>query len=176
MYVDARHFASERDKKSLNLKNAGPWKIIQNIDNKAYKLAISATLKDTGLTPIFHPWKMHLAPNNPFPGQILPSDLPIKISAKNDDNKAYKEWEVLEVVDCRKTKQYGIQYKVTYIDNWDEWNAALPWQPWTDFKRSTDKIDKFHRTYPQKSQPSPKLAAVIDSSLDDIWATLALSV
>ena len=28
VYVDARHFASERDKKSLDLKNAGLWKII----------------------------------------------------------------------------------------------------------------------------------------------------
>ena len=55
MYVDARYFASERDKKLLDLKNAGPWKIVQNIDNKAYKLDIPKTLKDAGLTPIFHP-------------------------------------------------------------------------------------------------------------------------
>ena len=41
MYVDARHFASERDKKLLDLKNARPWKIIWNINNKTYKLAIS---------------------------------------------------------------------------------------------------------------------------------------
>ena len=28
VYVDARHFASERDSKSLSMKNAGPWKIV----------------------------------------------------------------------------------------------------------------------------------------------------
>lgn len=28
VYVDARHFASEQDKKSLDLKNAGPWEIV----------------------------------------------------------------------------------------------------------------------------------------------------
>ena len=55
VYVDARHFASEKDKKSLDLKNAGPWEIVKNINNKAYKLAIPKTLKDAGVTPIFYP-------------------------------------------------------------------------------------------------------------------------
>ena len=109
MYIDARHFASERDKKSLDLKNAGPWKIVWNIDNKAYKLKISQILKDAGLTPIFHPWKMHFALDDAFPSQILPPGPPIKISAEDDKNhKVHKEWKVLEVVDCRQTKQYGV--------------------------------------------------------------------
>ena len=60
---------------------------------------------------------MHFAPNNLFPRQILLSGPPIKISAKNDNNKAHKEWEVLEVVNCYKIKQYDIQYKVTYVGN-----------------------------------------------------------
>ena len=92
MYMDARHFASEKDKKLLDLKNAGLWKIIPNINNKIYKLDIFKILKDAGLTPIFHPWKMHFTLDNAFSGQILPPDPPVKISAKNDDNhKAYKE-------------------------------------------------------------------------------------
>ena len=55
VYVDARHFASEQDSKSLSMKNAGPWKIICNINNKAYELDILRQMKDAGLTPIFHP-------------------------------------------------------------------------------------------------------------------------
>ena len=173
MYVDARHFASERDKKSLDLKNARPWKIIWNIDNKAYKLAIPQNLKERGLIPIFHLWKLHRTPNNPFPEQILQSGLPIEISAKND--KTHEKWEVLEVVNYRQSKQYRVQYKATYIGNWDKWNAASPWQSWTDFKGLREKIDKLHCTHPQKPQPAPELAAV-DSSLDNIQATLASSV
>ena len=173
VYMDARYFAFERDKKLMDLKNARPWKIIQNIDNKAYELAIPQSLKEKGLTLIFDPWKLHLAPNNPFSGQILPPGPPIKISAKND--KAHKEWKVLEVIDCYQTKWYGIQYKAMYVGNWDKWNASPPWQPWTDFERSREKIHKFHCTHPQKPQLPSKLAAV-DSSLNDIRATLASSV
>ena len=41
IYVDVRHFStSERESKSLSMKNAEPWKIICNIANKAYKLDI----------------------------------------------------------------------------------------------------------------------------------------
>ena len=91
VYVDARHFASEKDKKLLDLKNARPWEIIWNINNKAYELEIPQTLKYVGLTTIFHPWKLHLALNSLFSGQILPSNIPIKVSAENDDNEAHKE-------------------------------------------------------------------------------------
>ena len=62
-----------------------------------------------------------------------------------------------------------------YIGNWDKWNAGLPWQLWTDFKRSRDKIHKFHHTHPQKPKAPPELA-VVDSSLDNIQATLVSSI
>ena len=55
VYVDARHFSSEQDSKSLSMENAGPWKIICNIDNKAYKLDIPQQMKDAELTYLFHP-------------------------------------------------------------------------------------------------------------------------
>src|SRR5467141_2781357 len=58
-----------------------------------------------------------------------------------------------EVVDCRKTKRFGIQYKATFVGNWDEWNSNPPWQPWSDFKHSEDKILEFHRLYPDKPAP-----------------------
>ena len=116
--MDARYFASERNKKSLDLKNAKPWEIIQNINNKVYKLKILQTLKDVGFTPIFHSWKMHLTSNNSFPGQILPLDPPIKISTKDDkDHKAYEKWEMLEIINCYQIKCYKVQYKATYVNN-----------------------------------------------------------
>ena len=100
----------------LNLKNIELWELVQNFDNKAYELTISKILKAADFTSIFHSWKIYFASNSPFPDQILPPGPSIKISAKND-NKTYKEGEVLEVVDCCQTKQYRVQYKATYIGN-----------------------------------------------------------
>lgn len=79
VYINAKEFAPERPSRSLGLKNVRPWEIIRTIENKAYELAIPQQLKDAGLTPISNPWKLHLAPNNPFPGQVLPPNPPILI-------------------------------------------------------------------------------------------------
>ena len=96
--MDARYFASKQDSQSLSMKNAGLWKIVCNIDNKAYKLDVPQQMKDTGLTLIFYPWKLHLAPTSLFPRQILETKPPILVSS-SDESKTHKEWKVLEVVD-----------------------------------------------------------------------------
>ena len=153
VYVDARHFSASKGKsKLLSLKNAGPWKIIRNIANKAYELDILQQMKEAGLTPVFHPWKLHFAPSDPFPDQVLEPGPAIIV--EDDD---HDEWEVLEVVDSRKTKRYGIQYKATYMGNWDEWNSNPPWQPYSDFENSKEKIREFHRTHSQKPGPASDL-------------------
>ena len=107
IYVDAKHFALEKSKKSLNLKNAELWKISRIIDNKAYELEIPQHMKNAGFILIFHSWKLHLASNNPFPGQVLPPEPPISIQNNDNNDNAHNEWEVLDIIDCHKTKRYG---------------------------------------------------------------------
>ena len=83
VYVDTKYFASKRDSKLLSMKNVGPWKIVRNINNKAYKLDIPQQMKDAGLTSIFHLWKLHLAPSNAFLGQIFKLGPAIPVSSSN---------------------------------------------------------------------------------------------
>ena len=115
-------------------------------------MKIPQQMKATGLTPVFHPWKLHLAPTDFVPGQILKPGPPIQV----EDN-AHEEWEVLEVVDSQKTKRYGVQYKATYMGNWDKWNSNPAWQPYSNFKNSKEKIREFHRTHPKKPGPLSEL-------------------
>ena len=56
----------------------------------------------------------------------------------------------MEVVDLRKTKKYRVQYKATYMGNWDEWSLNPAWQPYSNFENAKEKIREFHRTHPQK--------------------------
>ena len=90
VYVDARHFASKQDSKSLSIKNAGPWKIVGNIANKTYKLDIQQQMKEAGLTFIFHSWKLHLALSDLFPRQVLKPRPPVFVNS-SDRSKAHKE-------------------------------------------------------------------------------------
>jgi reverse transcriptase-like protein/integrase-like protein len=164
VYVDARHFAAKRESKSLGYKNAGPWPITRVIDNKAYELALPDHMIAAGICPVFHPWKLHLAPKNPYPGQNPEPQPPILITGPGGDDP-HEEWDVLDIVDCRKTKRYGIQYKARFIGNWDEWNANPPWQPWTDFKNAKDKVLQFHRDHPKK--PAPPEIFLPNTDIDD---------
>jgi len=150
VYVDARHFAAERPSVSLGYKHAGPWPIIRIIDHKAYELLLPDNMRAAGVTPVFHPWKLHLAPTNPYPGQRHEPQPAIIVT---DNDEAHEEWQVSEIVDCRETKRYGLQYKARFTGDWDEWNASPPWQPWTDFKHAIDKILDYHDAYPNKPKP-----------------------
>lgn len=156
VYVDAKDFVSGRQSKSLSSKNVGPWKIIHNINGKAYELDIPANLKEAGLTPIFHPWKLQLAPTDPFPGQIQSPQPPLMVKSPDEDVE-HEEWELLEVVDCRNTRK-GVQYKATYIGPYEEWNNNPPWQPWSDFTNSKDAVLRFHRENPTKPEPPVELS------------------
>ena len=119
VYVNAGHFStSNRESKLLSMKNAGPWKITRNIAGKAYELDIPQHINDAGLTPVFHLWKLHLALTDLFPGQIVKPGPPVMVNS-SDEDKAHEKWEILELVDSQKTKKYGVQYKATYMGNWD---------------------------------------------------------
>lgn len=173
VYVNAKDFSLGKQSKSLSSKNLGPWKIIRNIDNKAYELEIPQHLKKAGLVPIFHPWKLHLAPSNAFPGQILSPQPPILIDTSGEEGP-HEEWELLEVVDCRRSRG-KTEYKATYVGPYEEWNANPPWQPASDFENSKDAILKFHRENPAKPKPPAMLTRldVVDeekttSSGDDV--------
>lgn len=87
-------------------------------------MVVPDTIKDRGVYPVFHPWKLHLAPDNPYPGQVQEPG-PAYIIFDDNDDEAHEEWEVLEVVDCRESG-HGTQYKIIFTGNWEDWNSNPP--------------------------------------------------
>ena len=175
VYVNTKDFSVERQSRSLSSKNAGPWKIIRNIDNKAYELDIPEHLRQAGLTPIFHPWKLHLAPSDPFPGQIIQPSPPMMVQ-ENADSEPHEEYEVLEILDCRHTKKFGIQYKASYVGSWDDWNTNPPWQPWTDFLNAKEEILKFHFRNKEKPTGPPELLSTRKNDINQASTSGAASL
>ncbi len=153
----------KKSSRFLSSKNADWWQITRNIDNKAYKLAISEHVRQAELTFIFHSWKLHLASSNSFFEQVVKSSSWILIQ-ENFEFTSHEEYEVLEIVNCREIKKYEIQYKAIYIDFWNDWNANSSWQFWTDFVNSKKKILKFHVENKNKSAVSSKLISTKDNN------------
>lgn len=156
IYVNTKDFSIERQSRSLNSKNAGSWKIIRCIDNKAYELNILEHFKQTDLTAIFYSWKLHLAFFNSFFEQVIQPDSSLLIQ-DDFETISHEEYEMFEIIDCRDTKKYDIQYKTTYIGSWNDWNANSFWQSWSDFMNNRKKIIKFHVKNKKKSAASIEL-------------------
>jgi hypothetical protein len=156
VYVNSKNFAIDRQNRSLSSKNVDSWKIIRNIDNKVYELDISEHLKLTELTSIFHSWKLHLASSNSFSDQIVKSDLSILI-IDSEGTDSHEKYELLKIVNCRETRRFEVQYKITFIESWDEWNTNLFWQSWIDFLNSKDAIVRYHSKHFDKSNSSREM-------------------
>jgi hypothetical protein len=97
-----------------------------------------------------HPLKLYLAPTNHNPSQYQDPQPPILITTGDADDEGHEEWEINKILDCCDTKHFGVQYKATYQGSWDQWNAAPPWQLWTDFKLAAERIQDFHTAHPNK--------------------------
>jgi hypothetical protein len=70
------------------------------INSKAYKVEIPIHMLNAGVTPIFYLWKLHLALNNPLPGQVANPE-PLVIITDPGDPEAHEEWDIREIVNCR---------------------------------------------------------------------------
>lgn len=129
----------------------GPYEIIRVVDNKAYEIALPEHMQNKGLFNVFHPWKLHLAPDNPYLGQVQEPGPAIMIWDDNDE-APHEEWEVLEIVGHGGSAKNRL-YRATYTPGWDDWNAAPPLQPWTDFKNAPDKVREYHAWHPEVGPP-----------------------
>lgn len=149
--VDARHFANDRTSKSLGYKFIGPCRITRVIDNKAYQVELPVSLAQAGVTDVFHPDRLAPAPARSFPGQHTPEQPPVFVS--DGDGTYHREWETSEIVDCRRNAAGGVEYRAKFIGDWPEWNICPPWQPWTDFVNSPQKVIDYHALHPRKPPP-----------------------
>lgn len=140
---------SNRPSHSLSNKREGPWPIIRVIDDKCYQVCLPPHIKSAGHCDLFSPDKLTLASGKPFPNQNEPPPEPEVVE---DSEGLHDEWAVKDIVDCRLFRG-NVQYKATYEGNWDEWNSNPPWQDWTDFEHSADKILAFHSRHPRKPSP-----------------------
>jgi hypothetical protein len=69
------------------------------IDGKAYEVELLIHMVNAGVMPIFHPWNLHFAPNNPLPGQVADPE-PLVIVTDPGDPEGHEEWDVREIVNC----------------------------------------------------------------------------
>lgn len=142
VYLDKRNIKTTRPSHSLDAKNLGPFRISASYGSYAFQLDLPESMKD--VHNVFYPWLLHLAAQDPLPGQALPPPGPVDIDPEGEE-----VWELKDIVDHRLNKARKdpitgkkglLQYKATYVGYTD----PPEWQPYHDFEGSEDAIDEYH--------------------------------
>ena len=132
VWVDGRHWRTERPSRKLENKYHGSYRVIRVIGTHAYELDIpNAIQKHRTFTVSL----LHAAADDPIPGQVIPPPLPVIVEGK-------EEWEVEEVLDSRR-----IRGRLQYLVKWRGF-VAPTWEP-EESLAEAQPVDDYHERYPQ---------------------------
>jgi len=137
VWVDGRHWRTERPSRKLENKHHGPYQVIRAIGTHAYELDIPNAIQKhrTFLVSL-----LHAAADDPIPGQVIPPPLPVIVEGE-------EEWEVEEVLDSRR-----IRGRLQYLVKWRGF-AAPTWEPEGSLAE-VQAVDDYHERDPQRPAPA----------------------
>lgn len=133
VWLSGKHLNSDRPSKKLDWKYYGPYKVIERIGRRAYKLELPRTVK---VHPVFHVSLLEKqAPDN-FDREPQPIP-PVIIEGE-------EEWEVEKILASRKhrnKRQFKIRWKGFQIDQ-DSWESE------SNVEHAQELIDEFYNQNP----------------------------
>ena len=140
-----RHVATTRPSSKLDVRRLGPFDILEQIGNSAYRLGLPPQMK---IHPVFHVSLLEPHVANTFPGRVVPAPLPIQVDG-------LPEFEVASILDSK------IWYrKLYYLVDWVGYDVSdSTWVPAAHASHASLAIAEFHEKYPDK--PRQPLPAVV---------------
>jgi hypothetical protein len=143
-----RNIHTTRPSKKLDYKKIGPFRIIDKIGSKAYKLDLPTSMK---IHNTFHISLLEPYEDNKFPSQIQTPPPPIEIDGE-------PEYELEEIIDSR-LHYNRLQYRAKWTGYSPEHDKT--WYPADNFKNAVLSMEQFHSRYPDK----PRLGTRHNQSL-----------
>lgn len=137
-----------RPSDKLDAKKLGPFKIIEAVNSRAFRLQLPASM--SRVHPVFHVSLLEHFTANTLPGRTIPPPPPIEIDGE-------MEYEVETIVDSRKFRN-KLQYRVQWVGY-----QETSWEPAENLE-CPEIVARFHTQYPDK--PGPVRVAPGDRSLE----------
>jgi len=95
VWLNAKNLRSERPSKKLDWKNLGPFKVIEVVNPRAFRLDLPPTMK---IHNVFHTSLLNPVAKDPLPGQEMPPAPPQMVVR---DSEEHEEYEVESIQDSR---------------------------------------------------------------------------
>jgi transposase InsO family protein len=143
--LNSKFITTQRPSKKLDSKRLGPFRIIEKINDVAFKLELPPTMK---IHPVFHVSLLEKYKPSAIPNRAPPTLPPIVV----DDAL---EYEVESILDSRfRSKQ------LEYLVHWKGYDPShRTWEPSQNMLHCPDLLAEFHSSFPSK----PKLLHSVHS-------------
>ena len=184
VWLEATNIRTTAPTKKLAPKRLGPFTIIEQIGNHAYKLKLPPGMSD--VHPVFHETLLKPFNTDIIPGRTQEPPSPIEIIEGGN------RYEVEEILNSRK-KGKGVQYLVKWKGYGSNENT---WEPSRNIDDSTQALHVFHQKFPNKpkarinqtrpfdsrkgvmsqTQPSPEAIRRLAYEISDMKASNVLRV
>lgn len=129
-----------RPSDKLDVKNLGPFKILEVINNRSFRLDLPKSLSQ--LHPVFHVSLLEPYRPNTIPGRKEPPPLPVEVDGE-------KEYEV-ESIEYSRIRNRKLQYLVKFVGYDDP-----EWQPAENLEHSPEMVATYHAKNPKNPGPLP---------------------
>jgi hypothetical protein len=136
-----KNITTARPTKKLDIRQSGPYKVIERIGSHAYRLQLPPSAK---IHDVFHVSLLTAFRPPKYPGQAAEPPGPVEIT---DDGE---EYEVANIVDSRRHPRTGrLEYLVEWL-GYEGTDEQTSWEPKENLSGSQDSLDEFHGCYPDK--------------------------
>jgi len=141
VWLDARNLQTNRPCKKLDYKRVGPYRILEKIGTRSFRLDLPPTTK---LHPVFHVNLLERAHPDTIPGRAPQRPPPLVVSGD-------EEYEVEAILDSRIRRNH-----LEYYIHWRGYPISeRTWEPAACVKNSPDLVREFHLQHPHKPSQRP---------------------
>lgn len=150
VYLNRKNIKTNCPCRSLDDKNLGPFRILEQISPVAFCLKLPSTMTKTGLHNVFHVSLFRPVEKNPYQ-QPKPRPSPVVVDGA-------PEYEVEVILDSKQSrwKNGTPRGGVKYLVRWKGYSHAEDsWLPLANLKNSPRLLSQFHAAYPHKPYDGP---------------------
>jgi hypothetical protein len=139
--LSMKHINTVRPMKKLDIRQAGPYEVIERIGTHAYRLQLPPSAK---IHDVFHVSLLTAYKSPTYPGQAEEPPGPVEITDEGE------EYEVADILDSRRNPRTGrLEYLVEWL-GYEGTDEQTSWEPVEYLSNSQDTIAEFHARHPEK--------------------------